>query len=54
MVPLYVFLTKIYHFPASQLQFAQIINLKPIDSEFNMQEPFVSSDVAGLKGYFAD
>jgi hypothetical protein len=54
MVPLYVLATKIYHFPASQLQFGQITDLEPIDSEINVRDPFVSTEVAGTGCYFAD
>jgi hypothetical protein len=47
MVPFYILATKIYHFSASQLQFGQITDLEPIDSESDMRDPFVSAEVAG-------
>jgi hypothetical protein len=47
MIPLYVVVTKIYHFFASRLQFGQITDLEPINSEFDMQDPLVSIEVAG-------
>jgi hypothetical protein len=54
MVPLYILATKIYHFFASQLQFGQITDLEPIDSESDMWDPFGSAEVAGKGYYFAD
>jgi hypothetical protein len=54
MVPLYVLATKIYHFLAYRLQFRQITDLEPIDSESDVQDPFVSAEVAGTGHYFAD
>jgi hypothetical protein len=54
MVPLYVFETKIYYFPASRLQFGQITDLEPIDSESDPRDPLVSAEVAGMEGYFAE
>jgi hypothetical protein len=32
----------------------KIINLEPIDSESDVQGPFVSAEVAGTKTYFTD
>jgi hypothetical protein len=49
MVLLYVLTTKIYHFPASRLQFGQITDLEPIDSESDMRDPLVSAEVAKIK-----
>jgi hypothetical protein len=54
MVPLYVFRTKIYHFPTSRLQFGQITDLEPIDSESDPRDPLVSAEVAKMEGYFTD
>jgi hypothetical protein len=54
MVPLYVLTTKIYHFPTSRLQFRQIIDLEPIDSESDVRGPFVIAEVVGILSYFAD
>jgi hypothetical protein len=54
MVPLNVLTTKIYHFLANQLQFGQITDLEPIDSESDLQDPLVSAEVAGMEGYFAE
>jgi hypothetical protein len=54
MVQLYVLATKIYHFPASQLQFGQITDLEPINSQSDVQDPLVSADVAGTTVLFAD
>jgi hypothetical protein len=51
MVPLYILATKIYHFSASRLQFGQITDLEPIDSESDRWAPLVSADVAGTEGY---
>jgi hypothetical protein len=51
MVSLYVFRTKIYHFLANRLQFEQITNLYPIDSETDRWVPFVSSEVAKTGDY---
>jgi hypothetical protein len=48
MVPHYVLATKIYHFSASQLQFEQITDLEPIDSQSDVQDPLVSADVAKI------
>jgi hypothetical protein len=48
MVPLYVLATKIYHFPTNQLQFGQITNLELIDSESNMRDPLVNTEVAKI------
>jgi hypothetical protein len=36
------------------LQFEEIADLQSIDSESNMRDPFVSDDVAGMGGYFAE
>jgi hypothetical protein len=52
MVPLYVFRTNIYHFPASQLQFGQITNFQPIDSKTDRWAPFLSAEVAGTGEYW--
>jgi hypothetical protein len=54
MVPLYVFGTKIYHFCASRLQFAYIINMELIDGESDQRDPLFTADVAGIEGLFAD
>jgi hypothetical protein len=51
MIPLYVFGTEIYHFLANQLQFEQITNLYPIDSETDRWVPFVSDEVAKTEVY---
>jgi hypothetical protein len=51
MVPLYIFWTEIYHFSANWLQFEQITNLHPIDSEADMWAPFVSAEVAKTEDY---
>jgi hypothetical protein len=54
MVPLYILATKIYHFLANRLQFGQITDLKPIDSESDVRGAFVSTEVARTGHYFAD
>jgi hypothetical protein len=54
MVPLYVLATKIYHFLASQLQFGQITDLELIDSQSDMRDPLVSTEVAKIKFLFAE
>jgi hypothetical protein len=41
--------TKIYHFLASRLQFGQITDLEPIDSESDIRDPLVSAEVAKIK-----
>jgi hypothetical protein len=51
MVPLYIFETEIYHFLANRLQFEQITNLYPIDSETDRWVPFVSAEVAKTRDY---
>jgi hypothetical protein len=49
MVLLYVLAIKIYHFLAGRLQFGQITYLEPIDSESDVRDPFVSTEVAKIK-----
>jgi hypothetical protein len=50
LVPLYVFGTKIYHSTARFLQFRQILDLEPIDSESDQRDPLVSTDMANKGG----
>jgi hypothetical protein len=37
----YILETKIYHFSTNILQFKQIIIFKPIDSRFDVRDPYV-------------
>jgi hypothetical protein len=49
MVSLYILATKIYHFPASRLQFRQITDLEPTDSKSDLQDPLIGAEVAKIK-----